>query len=206
MPRPRAVVCLALSLLVPVTACKRDRGSEEPVASEDGGHGSFSEREKAGPTPTPGQVCEHLARMIAAELGSVDPVAQAATVDACVVDMVHEQQLRGPEQWDLIARCVLDSSSAGDIDRCDQLYPGSQGPSGAGAREEEACIYIISMVLYELGSADAVSDAELQDMMADCVAAFDEDRRAMSADSYEAMIDCIFAAQSSAQMEQCGAN
>jgi hypothetical protein len=186
MSRAHALSSLALALSLSLTACKC--GQEQPSETPSG-------------SPTVSQVCDHFVGLIVAELGPTDAATLAATKEQCMVSLGEEQRARGPESWELIARCVLEARGKSDIDRCDQLYPGPERPN---SREEEACIYMISMIVIETGSADVVSDAELEGMMGECLIAFDEDRRDMSRASYEEMLDCILAAQSAAEMEQCG--
>lgn len=194
--QPRLVLALALTLSA--SACKRDQQYSYSDAPAPAAYAEHS------PSPTPRDVCEHLAMLIKAELGTVDPAVEAATIDACMVDMSKEEQLRGPSDWDLVAGCVLASQSEADIDRCDQQYPRSgQAQPGASAREEEACIYMISMLLYEAGATNEVTDAELLSMQEECLVAFAEDRKAMSSSEYEQLLECITTAETVAAMEQC---
>ncbi len=200
MPRPRNLISLALALPLLVVACKKNDETNVPEYS---------------PTPTPRQVCEHLAQLIVAEIGPVDPAVQEETVASCTVDMTQEERMRGPQEWDLVARCVLDSNNEADIDRCDQLYPAPAGaqtggqPAVAATREEEACVHMISTVLIEGAAANGgqvadLTDAELAEMHQACLAAFAEDRQTMTGAQYDGMVNCILGSTTVAQMEACG--
>jgi hypothetical protein len=205
----RLVPCLATLAILSLTACKRDRNSNEP---DEGSEGS----QASSPTPTPEQVCTRLSEMIAIELGGVDPEVQRATIVDCTAEMVGEQQLRGPEGWDNIARCVMAAQNEADIDRCDQLYPpvaagGTSTTPHEATKEDQVCVIMVSNFAIEImAEAEArgepppeLVDQDIRNAHAECLRSLEQARQVRSGADYDQLLNCLGAATSGAAMDQC---
>lgn len=207
----RLVPGLVALALLSSTACKRDRRTNEPEGNADPNGSSYD-----SPTPTPAQVCTHLAEMIAIELGGVDPQVQAETIATCTADMISEQQMRGPEGWDAVSRCVMAAHDEADIDRCDELYPASgrsQPPNNASGatREDQVCLVMVSTIAVELmAEAEAagepppqLSDDEIVNAHVECLRSLEKARESRAGADYDRLLDCLGSADSTAAMDQC---
>jgi hypothetical protein len=196
---------IALALLS-LPACKRERGGPsepgaEPATSYD------------SPTPSPQEVCIHLAEMIAIELGGVDPQIQAETIATCTQDMTNEQQVRGSEGWDAVARCVMAAQNEADIDRCDQLYPASNAasPNAPTGKEDEVCVIMVSVIAVELmAEAEAagqpppeLSDDEVRAAHAECLRSLETARQSRTGTDYDRLLGCLANSESTVAMDQC---
>jgi hypothetical protein len=200
----RLVPGLVALALLSLPACKRDRGPSEP--EPDGSNYD-------NPTPTPHEVCTHLADMIARELGGVDPRIQAETIATCTQDMTNEQQMRGTEGWDAVARCVIAAQNETDIDRCDELYPATNGgpATAATGKEEEVCVIMVSVIAVEmLAEAEAagepppeLSEGEVRAAHAECMSSLEQARQNRTGADYDGLLDCLAASQSTQDMDRC---
>jgi hypothetical protein len=211
----RIASCLASLAMISLPACKRDRGgpSDPDSTTEQGSTASQT------PTPTPEQVCTRLSEIAAARLGPVDPEIQRDEVRLCIDDMILVQQVRGPEGWDGVARCVVAAQSEADINRCDQLHPApadanadanASAPEGV-TPEDQVCVLMISTLAIELAAqaraagqpAPELADADLRAAHSDCLGSLEQARQIRSAPEYDSLLACLAAADSSPKLDQC---
>ena len=155
----------------------------------------------------PIQVCEHLARMVAAEAGVLDPQIDPNTMVACDKELNIEAAMRGTANWNEIAACVLQAQTEADLDACDQQHPL---PAAANSeRERSVCEHMLEVVMQEtateLGTQiPPLSDQDRRELGDECVEELlTEQRPNLAPSEYEQMITCIANAQTGAQMQQC---
>lgn len=211
----RLASCLVSVAMISLPACKRDRGGPSDPDST-----SAESTDSQSPTPTPEQVCVRLAELATAQLGAVDPEVQRETVAICTQDMIGEQQTRGPENWDGVARCVVAAQTDADIDRCDQLYPAAGSDSGAGGTspppegvtpEDQVCVIMISTFAVELAmEAEAAGqpmpelvDADIREAHGECLRSLEQARQVRTGAEYDTLLQCLASADSTATLDQC---
>lgn len=105
----------ALPVLLIFTGCKPD-ATDAPDAgssSSDSGDASI----------LPIEICQHLARIVAAEAGVRDAQIDPRIMTECEQDLSLEAGIRGTDNWNALAACVLESRDKADLDTCDQFYP-----------------------------------------------------------------------------------
>jgi hypothetical protein len=142
----------ALPLLVSVVACKAKQEPDLAEPSERSGYGDLAWAQ-SGPGIQPLAVCEHLARMVAAEAGVSAQDLDPRMIRECEADLSIEASARGTDNWNAIASCVLQARTDADIDFCDRSHPmpGVVGPrpnpTGAplGQRELAVCDHMIQI-------------------------------------------------------------
>ena len=216
-PRTRLVWVLPLLLL----GCKKreSEAPEDPGFAETNGYGSqpWTESSTAGVQPL--AVCEHLARMVAAEAGVSELDLDPRMIQECEAELAIEANVRGTENWNAIANCVLQARSEADIDFCDRSYPmpgnagpgpSGPGPSGppVGERELAVCDHMIEVFMLEsaaeTGEVPEVTRDERDAVVQECAAALVlEQAPALGPAEYERLLGCIEQARSSAQMQAC---
>lgn len=204
----RLVPCLASLAILSLPACKRNNGdtNDPDYGSSDNGN---------SPTPTPEQVCTRLSELAAVELGNIDPQVQRETIAACTQQMNDEQQMRGPENWDGVARCVVAAQNDVDIDRCDQLYPPAgeapPPPSNDVTREDEVCVIMLSVFAMELlAEAEAagqpppeLAEDDIRNAHGECLASLENARQSRTGTDYDQLLGCLAASDSSTTMDAC---
>jgi hypothetical protein len=161
----------------------------------------------------PIQVCEHLARMAAAEAGVLDPQIDPSTMAACSRELDIEAATRGTANWNEIASCVLRAQTDVDINDCDETHPMPTGPTSWDRadteRERIVCEHMLEIIMYEaaaeLGTgAPPLSEQDRRELSDECVESFmAEQRPNLDAGAYEQLLTCIADAQSGAQMQTC---
>jgi hypothetical protein len=211
----RLVPCLATLAILSLPACKRAKGN---MNDPDGGGSDHGNSDYGNsPTPTPEQVCTRLSELAAIDLGGIDPQVQRETIVMCTEQMTGEQQMRGPENWDGVARCVVAAQTDADIDRCDQLYPpvGSAPPPATPAsgvtREDEVCVLMLSTFAMELVTeAEAagrapppLDEADIRAAHAECLTSLETARKDRTGADYDRLLGCLASADSSVAMDGC---
>ncbi len=213
------------SLLVPLVlvACKGRRSEPpEPGPEPVAGYGSlaWTEAEAAAPTPAirPIEVCEHLARMVAAEFGDEAPPIDLRMLAECESDLAVEAGLRGTDNWNAIAGCVLAARTEADIDACDRRHPmpAQSGPAadepgagepGVGERELQVCAHMIDIFMLESaaesGEVPQLTRADRDELERGCAESLSQEQPARGGADYERMLACIEQARSSEQLRAC---
>ncbi|MFV8754042.1 hypothetical protein ACNOYE_26145 [Nannocystaceae bacterium ST9] len=203
---------LATLAMITLPACKRGKDDTNDPGSDSG---VYVESESS--TPTPEQVCTRLSQLAVADLGAIDPAIQQETIAMCTTEMAAEQQSRGPEGWDGVARCVLAAQNDADIDRCDQLYPppGGGAPPApvaeGGTKEDQVCVIMISIFAIELMAeaeatgqpAPELADDDIREAHAECLGSLEGARQSRTGAEYDALLDCLANADSTPTMDAC---
>lgn len=217
----------ALPLLL-VTACKKqptEAPEDERSSSSRSGYDDRAWNES--PSVQPREVCEHLARMVAAEAGMSEVPVDPQMMAECESELGVEAGIRGTDNWNAIAGCVLQARTEADIDYCDRTYPmpsqggpSQGGPSQGGSpgtsydlsavsdREFAVCEHMIEVLILEsaaeMGAVPSLTPEERRSLVDECAGTLVfEQKPAQSPDAYEHMISCIEAAQTSDQMRAC---
>jgi hypothetical protein len=212
--RPSSGLIWLLPVLLAPLACKKqptqDPESEAPATA---GYGSLAWTDERSVQPR--EVCEHLARMVALEAGLAEPPIDPTMMAECETELGIEAGIRGTDNWNDIAHCVLEARTEADIDRCDRNYPlpnqagsGADAPAAVAERELSVCAHMIEILMLEsaaeTGEVPPLSSADRRGLVEDCAASLTyEQRPGMNPDAYEAMLGCIERAQTSEQMRSC---
>lgn len=209
----RLASCLASLAMISLPACKREAGgANNPDSTQQGQDGVASPQ---SPTPTPEQVCVRLSEMAAVELGAIDPQVQRETVDMCTQQMLGEQQMRGPENWDGIARCVVAAQTDVDIERCDSLYPApasaSAGTPEGVSQEDQVCVIMISTFAVELAleaekaglPPPELADDDIREAHTECLRSLEQARQNRTGAAYDSLLECLAGAESTPALDQC---
>lgn len=210
--RSLARLALALALaLVWIGGCKA-KPSDAPA------HASESRRDYADAytegvrSIAPVEICMHLAGMAAAEAGVSEPQFDPQLIAECERELAVEAAVRGSENWNGLATCVLQARSGPDIDECNRAHPlpapESQGLPGAGSRERAACDHLVELLLLETaaesGDVPVLSSEERLGLSNECMAALlDEQQPNLSPADYDALLTCLIDARSSEQIQGC---
>jgi len=209
----------ALPLLASL-GCK-PKPSEEPEAprspSVSADYSAQAFRAPASIQPI--ELCEHLARMVAAEAGVAGQPIDPQMMADCETELSMEAALRGTDNWNAIAACVLASRNDADLDQCDRRFPlpddaGDRGDSGDLAEfgdlflERETCGHMIEILLRDSAGQQApppeLSEDELAGLREQCVSSLVRDQRPyLRPDDYVEMLECIGRAESGAQLHEC---
>ncbi|WP_146158780.1 hypothetical protein [Enhygromyxa salina] len=158
----------------------------------------------------PIRVCEHLARMVAAEAGRA-PQFDPVVMETCAHELSIEAATRGSADWRSVAACVLEAETGDEVDDCDRRYPMPSAASGSGDtdRERAVCDHMFDVVMREtaeeLGSGGLrFSEGERRALTDECVESFVVDHRPeLDAVSYEQLLACLASAQTGVQMQEC---
>lgn len=174
--------------------------------------------------PTPAGVCKHLMEVAAAEAG-VEPEFEPEVMEPCRAELEAEAEVRGAQNWNAVATCVLKAQDAAGIEACNATYPipehAGEGmvPDAAPAdptpapaptadsREARVCDHMLDIMLTEESQASGeivtLDDAERADLTAACL---DElaTARAEDPDGYEQKIECLAQAKDGEQADACG--
>ena len=237
--RPRGALAwgLAASLALLSAGCKRAEGPAAPQADAESGTLSSNldeaygvgdhaqESKQAGLerayTPRPRLVCEHIMAMVLAEAGVTEPGDHDERVMAeCEAELSAEAELRGPDNWNAIASCVLQAGNETELEACDRAHPmpssapsspgGPGGPvvTGEHPRERQACDHMIQVIIdeatAETGQVPTVSSEERQQLSDDCVGSLImHERPNRSPASYQQLLDCIGRATTGPQLQAC---
>ncbi len=212
----------ALPLLLAIVACKEQptEAPEDGPSSSPAGYGELAWSESApSRSIDPREVCEHLARMVAAEAGMSEAPIDPEMMADCEAELRIEAGVRGTDNWNDVANCVLQARTGADIDYCNRTYPlpgsvpGQPGPGpnpGGSVTEREllACDHMIEILMLEsaaeMGEAPQLTSEEREALVGECARALAfEQRPQLSPDEYERMLVCIESAQSSEQMRAC---
>lgn len=216
----RLAWALALLPLALLAGCKVEP-SEEPApprrSALTSGYDARAFQAQASIRPL--DVCEHLARMVAAEAGIGEQPVDAQMMAQCEAELSMEAGVRGTDNWNDIAACVLAAGDEADLDGCEQRYPLPAGPGGPGApssggtpgdllREREVCEHMIQVILRdgaaEQGEAPQLSAEEFLGLREQCVGSLVEEQRPyLPPEDYALMLDCITRAESGAQLRAC---
>jgi hypothetical protein len=207
----------ALPLILSVVACKAKQEPDLATPSERSGYGEAAWAE-SGSGIQPRAVCEHLARMVAAEAGVSEHDLDPGMLRECEADLAIEAGARGTDNWNAIAACVLQARTDADIDLCDRSHPmpgaassgPSASPSGAplGDRELAVCDHMIQIFEAEseaeTGEPPPLVGSDRQDLVDECARtlAFEQNPQ-LDAEAYEQMLQCIEGASSSQQLRTC---
>lgn len=211
---PRSAVW---GLLLLVTACQKqptEAPEDERGPSSRVGYGELAWQESTSIQPR--EVCQHLANMVAAEAGMSEAPIDPQMMAECEAELGVEAGIRGTDNWNAIAGCVLQARTEADIDYCDRTYPmpaqaGAQPGPGMVAvseRELEVCEHMIEILMLEsaaeMGAVPSLTREERQELVDECAQVMAaEQKPTRSPDEYERMLGCIEAAQTSDQMRAC---
>jgi hypothetical protein len=215
--RTRFVSALPI-LLVLVTASSCKRGSSEAPDDEPPprkGYGDLMWSESTSIQPL--EVCQHLGEVVAAEAGQPGTPIDPNLLANCEADMRIEAGLRGTDGWNAMASCVMNSTTAADIDYCDRTNPlpeqggGSGGPRNVavGERELGACDHVIDILMLETAAASGevppLTIDERRSLVQECAEALVlEQEPVLSPADYERLLECMETAESSVALRDCG--
>lgn len=212
--RPGPLLCSipALALLL-LPACKRKQDNSE--LERPGGAGTQEQayvEQQPGQVIAPTQVCTHLMDLAAASAG-VEAEYDEQLLRECERELGLEAQARGPDNWNAIASCVLQSRNEADIDACDRNHPmpgaapAAGGPLPQDGPERRACDHMVDVLLTEASQAEGspiqITEAERREISDDCVAKLLTDQPQIDPVEYQRMLDCVQMASSSAEMKAC---
>jgi hypothetical protein len=190
----------ALALLVTLVGCKQRR-SEAPEHDSSASATPDSKR-----NIKPAEVCKHLAHVAATEAGTRDSAIDRDLLDACEAEVAIEAGVRGTDNWNEFARCVLASRNPEDLELCNHLYPLPQ--PGPGSRELAVCEHLIEVLMLETaaqsGQVPQLTAEERERIEDDCARSLVlEQKPQRSPEAYEQMLDCMAGAQTRELMRAC---
>jgi hypothetical protein len=191
----------ALALLVPLLGCKQRR-TEAPE------HGSSSSSARAGTWRNikPADVCKHLAHVAASEAGTRDSAIDRELLHKCEAEVAIEAGVRGTDNWNDFAQCVVASRNRDDLELCHHLYPLPQ--PGPGSKELQVCEHMIEVLMLESaaqsGEVPQLSAEERQAIEDECARSLVlEQKPTRSPEQYDKMLDCMAVAQTRELMRAC---
>jgi hypothetical protein len=213
----------ALPLLLSLVGCK-PKPTEEPDEPRGPSlSADYSAQAFQAPTSIqPVELCEHLARMVAAEAGVPNQPIDPQMMAECETELTMEAALRGTDNWNDIAACVLASRNEAELDQCDRRFPlpgdmgdmgdmgerGEPGDLGDLSLEREICEHMIEVLLRDGAEQQAappeLREDELLGLREQCARSLVLDQRPyLRPDDYLEMLQCIGRAESSAQLHDC---
>jgi hypothetical protein len=206
------VTGLGLALaLVALVGCK-PKPSDEPTHAPEARRGYTDAYTAGASSIAPIEVCMHLAGMAAAEAGVSEPQFDPQLLADCERELALEAAVRGSENWNGMAACVLQSRSGPDIDACNLAHPlpkpDAQGLPGEDSRERAACDHLVELLLLETaaesGDVPMLSNEERLGLSNECmVTLLDEQQPNLSPADYDALLTCLLDARSSEQIQSC---
>jgi hypothetical protein len=202
-----ALVALALA------GCKAKQPSEPPERTSEPRRGYADAAYGNGVVSIPPlEICMHLAGLAAAEAGVIEPQFDPQLIADCERELALEAAVRGSENWNAMATCVLAARGGPDLDECNRAHPlpapQAQGLPGEGSRERAACDHLVELVLLETaaeqGEVPDIASAERRGLVDECVAVLvDEQQPNLSPADYDALLTCLLDARSSEQIQAC---
>jgi hypothetical protein len=203
-------IVLAL-VLVSIGGCKA-KPSDAPEHATDDRRG-YAEAYTAGASSiAPIEICMHLAGMAAAEAGVSNPQFDPLLLADCERELTVEAAVRGSENWNGMAACVLQARSGPDIDACNVAHPlpdpDAQGLPGEGSREQVVCDHLVELLLLETaaesGEVPMLSSEERKGLRDECmVTLLDDQQPNLSPGEYQVLLTCLLATRSSEQIQAC---
>lgn len=205
---PFTAIVLAL---VALGGCKA-KPTEEPTHATESRRG-YGEAYTAGVSEIPPiEICMHLAGLAAAEAGVSEPQFDPQLLADCERELTLEAAVRGSENWNGMAACVLQAHSGPDIDQCNLAHPlpnpEAQGLPGEDSRERAACDHLVELLLLESaaesGEVPMISHEERLGLTNECmVTLLDEQQPNLSPADYDALLTCLIDARTSEQIQAC---
>jgi hypothetical protein len=197
--------------LVALGGCK-PKPPDEPTHAPEARRG-YTDAYTAGTSSVaPIEVCMHLAGMAAAEAGVSEPEFDPKLIADCERELTLEAAVRGSENWNGMAACVLQARSGPDIDACNLAHPlpnpEARGLPGADSRERAACDHLVELLLLETaaenGEVPMLSHEERGGLINECmVTLLDDQQPNLSPADYDALLTCLLDARSSEQIQGC---
>lgn len=208
------VLVLALASIA-LGGCKKTKPSDEPThATEESRRGYADAYTTGDRSIAPLDICMHLAGLAAAEAGVSDPQFDPQLIADCERELTLEAAVRGSENWNGLAACVLQARNGPDIDECNRAHPlpdpDAQGLPlpGQGSRERAACEHVVELLLLETaaesGEVPMISSEERLGLTNECIATLLDDQKPnLSPADYDALLTCLLDARSSEQIQAC---
>lgn len=197
--------------LAAIGGCKA-KPSDPPAHATQARRGYADAYATGASSIAPIEVCMHLAGMAAAEAGVSEPQFDPQLISECERELTVEAAVRGSENWNGMAACVLQARSGPDIDECNRAHPlpspEAQGLPGEGSRERAACDHLVELLLLETaaesGEVPMLSNEDRLGLSNECMATLlDEQQPNLSPADYDALLTCLLDARSSEQIQAC---
>jgi hypothetical protein len=205
-------VLVTLALAGSLGGCKKVEPSDSPEPADEPRRGYTDAYASSVGSIPPIEICMHLAELAAAEAGVIEPQFDPQLIADCERELALEAAVRGSENWNAMAACVLQSRGGPDLDDCNRAHPlpepQAQSLPGEGSRERAACDHLVELVLLEtaaeLGEVPVVPNEERRGLVDECmVVLVDEQQPNLSPADYDALLTCLIAATSSEQIQTC---
>jgi hypothetical protein len=206
-------VVLVLALVSSLWGCKTGKPSDSPEpAATESHHGYTDAYASSVASIPPVEICMHLAGLAAAEAGVIEPQFDPQLIADCERELSLEAAVRGSENWNAMAACVLQSRSGPDLDDCNRAHPlpdrQAQRLPGEGSRERAACEHLVELVLLETaaeqGEVPVVPIEERRGLVDECMVVLVEEQQPnLSPADYDALLTCLIDAASSEQIQTC---
>jgi hypothetical protein len=211
--RSSKLICSVLAALVALAlaSCKA-KPSEAPEPTSESRRDYTNAYSGSVAAIPPIEICMHLAGMAAAEAGVSEPQFDPQLIADCERELSLEAAVRGSDNWNSMAACVLDARSGPDLDACNRAHPlpqpEDQGLPGEGSRERAACEHLVELVLLETaaeqGEVPMIANEERRGLVDECVAVLvDEQAPNLSPADYDALLTCLLDARTSEQIQTC---
>lgn len=212
-PCARLVLMLAMSTMVTMVAsgCKA-KPADSPADATRARRGYSDAYTASVSSIAPIEICMHLAGLAAAEAGVSEPQFDPQLLAECERELAVEAAVRGSDNWNGMAACVLQARSGPEIDACNRAHPlpapEAQGLPGEGSRERAACDHLVELLLLETaaesGEVPMLSSEERVGLSNECMATLlDEQQPNLSPADYDALLSCLIDARSSEQIQAC---
>jgi hypothetical protein len=152
------------------------------------------------PASMPVDVCRHVR-----EVASKDQLA-SNKLDAVERDCVIAlEQLR--KQYDTVASCLLDTSTAAHVAECEQgMRAGTDLLSRVDAKptNHDVCSHLMDIMKREFGDSAVVpSDEEMAKFHDECVRDIEKERQKIGAEKFDEQVECVMAARRMEELSRC---
>lgn len=209
----RAPCALALVLVVGLAACRAKPSAELELAGPDAGAGVAAAPDAAAEQPSDERaraMCRHSYGVLSGE----NPSLRAADierdfVERCVAGNASKRAELGEARWSERATCIEQASTSAELGVCDGRAPQPKVEVVVSSQARDVrllCRHIIDLVIAEQPDLAAMlgpqSGLGLDTFVEDCTASGEEERRQDPA-RFDAMYDCIMAADQMTDFERC---
>ncbi len=155
------------------------------------------------------ELCEHtLGLFERAAGGSVEAPMREQLERECGLLMRTQKVLRTSEQWQALSGCLRGATREAEVEACSVTHRSPLDDVEGEGPELLACQHVVAVTLLEeLGPDAPLDQAELEQfrpVVQDCIdGMLEREKPSLDPLTYQALVDCILAGNSSAAIEAC---